>query len=365
MSTEIGRRGFLELSGAGLSLKPAAPLFRIERVSEHVYAAVALRTPVVNGNSAIIVTRRGLVIVDAQSIPSAACALHQQFTREHGEHPVACLINTHHHLDHAQGNAAWLDLAGGQLDIVSTPFARAALQQSGRWLSAFLEGRRLPPDRLNPALGQQGYYAFVGGYLNGLRSSTAARPFFAEAASAPPALPNLTFDRRLTLHCGDLDVEVLHLGRGHTAGDAVVSISREGVVVTGDLIHGIDPLFFEAFPDEWPATLSRLAELDFSILIPGHGPVQRGKRMLRSLEAYLIELNQRVRAGIAAGKSFETLQAEITPARMRSLQSHGYLETIKRNRKDLLGLTDEPATAYGLAEVYRYFTRQSHAAPCF
>jgi glyoxylase-like metal-dependent hydrolase (beta-lactamase superfamily II) len=196
-------------------------------------------------------------------------------------------------------------------------------------------------------------------------ASARARPFFAELVSAPPALPNLTFDRRLTLHCGDVDVEVLHLGRGHTAGDAVVWIPRESVVVTGDLVHGIDPLFFEAFPDEWPVTLGRLAELDFRILIPGHGPVQRGKRTLRSLKAYLTELNEHVRAGIAAGKSLEALRTELAPARMRSLQANGYLETIKRNRKDLLGLTDDPATAYGLDDVYRYFTRESHVTPGF
>lgn len=38
---------------------PPTRLFSIERVSKHVYAAIAQTAPVVNGNSAIIVTQKG------------------------------------------------------------------------------------------------------------------------------------------------------------------------------------------------------------------------------------------------------------------------------------------------------------------
>jgi len=59
---------------------------------QHVYAAIAQTTPVVNGNSAIIVTKQGLVIVDSQSSPSAAHSLYNQFKREVADLPVRYVI---------------------------------------------------------------------------------------------------------------------------------------------------------------------------------------------------------------------------------------------------------------------------------
>src|SRR6476620_7297929 len=80
-SGRSSRRSFLQGAGSLLAVgaewartentRPGTPLFKIDRISKHVYAAIAQTTPVVNGNSAIIVTKRGLVIVDSQSRPSA------------------------------------------------------------------------------------------------------------------------------------------------------------------------------------------------------------------------------------------------------------------------------------------------------
>jgi hypothetical protein len=149
------RRSFLQ--GAGLllaagagewarieSASPSMPLFKIERVSSHVYAAIALTTPVVNGNSAIVVTKKGLVIVDSQSCPSGARSLYNQFKHEVAALPVRYAINTHHHLDHAHGNEAYAQLFGTQLDIISTSFARVALKQAARWFNGFMQRGPVP-----------------------------------------------------------------------------------------------------------------------------------------------------------------------------------------------------------------------------
>jgi Metallo-beta-lactamase superfamily len=102
------RRSFLQGAGSLLAVaadwartentRPWTPLFKIDRISKHAYAAIAQTTPVVNGNSAIIVTKQGLVIVDSLSSPSAAHALYNQFKREVADLPVRYVINTHHHL---------------------------------------------------------------------------------------------------------------------------------------------------------------------------------------------------------------------------------------------------------------------------
>ena len=390
------RRSFLEggalllLGGAGQlewtdDPLPPTRLFSIERVSKHVYAAIAQTAPVVNGNSAIIVTQKGLVVVDSQSWPSAARSLYSQFKHEVEALPVRYLINTHHHLDHAHGNAAYSDMFGQRVDIVSTDFSRAALEQAGRWFSSFLQGRYETSMQGQKVPNQERYYQFVQSYIGGLRDGIPAieaqvahldgakkagarsrleglRSYFAEMSGFAPALPNITFDRELRLHCGDVTVEVRHLGRGHTAGDAVVFIPEDRVLVTGDLAHGFEPLLFEAYPDEWPATLERLSELEFDILVPGHGPVQRGRKMLTLFREYLTELNWLVRKGISAGKNLATLQAELVPERFRSLHNQDFGQTFQRNREALLGLPPgqplEPVVSYGVEQIYHYYVKK-------
>ena len=389
------RRSFLQGAGALLAVaadwartentRPVTPLFKIDRISKHVYAAIAQTTPVVNGNSAIIVTKRGLVIVDSQSSPSAALSLYNQFKREVEDLPVRYVINTHHHLDHAHGNAAYLEMFGPQADIISTSFARAALKQAARWFAGFVQRRPVPPSQLQEVPNQERYYAFVESYIGGLREGLpelegrilqlageeraaaqsrleGLRLYFSEMSAFTPALPNITFDQNLVLHCGDVVIEVRHFGRGHTVGDAVVFVPEDHVVVTGDLVQGLEPLLFEAFPDEWPATLLRLAEVDFEFLVPGHGPVQQGRTILTLFKDYLTELNELVLQGISAGKNLSVLQGELVPTRFRSLRNQDFGQTLQRNRENLLGLPAgqplEPVVSYGVEQVYFYYSRK-------
>ncbi len=390
------RRSFLE--GGGLLLlgaaghmsladdaMPSAEMFKIERVSRRVYAAIAQTNPVVNGNSAIIVTEKGLVVVDSQSYPSAAHSLYSQFAREVNDLPVRYLINTHHHLDHAHGNAAYLKMFGPRMDIISTDFSRAALEQAGRWFSAFLQGRPVTPAQVQGVANQEMYYAFLQSYIGSLRDEIPAidarlaqlngknraaelnrantlRAYFSDMSRFIPALPNLTFNRNLRLHCGDVTIEILFLGRGHTAGDAVVFVPEDRVVVTGDLVHGLDPLLMEAYPDEWPATVGKLAELEFDSLVPGHGPVQHGRAMLMLFKDYLTELNQLVKDGVTGGKNLVTLQSELTPARLHSLSNHDFGRTMQRNREELLGLAPgqslSPVVRSEVEQIYNYYVKK-------
>jgi cyclase len=378
----LGSAGHLALAADAL---PPARLFKIERVSKHVYAAIAQTTPVVNGNSAIIATQKGLVVVDSQSWPAAARSLYGQFKQEVEALPVRYLINTHHHLDHAHGNAAYTEMFGSRIDIVSTGFSRAALDQAASWFNSFLQGRSLSFAQLQEVPNQQRYYQFVRSYISGLKDQMPAiegqiahlngamkaaaqnrleglRSYFSEMSRFAPALPNITFDRELRLHCGDVTVEVRYLGRGHTAGDAVVFIPEDRVIVTGDLVHGLEPLLLEAYPDEWPATLDRVAELDFDIVVPGHGPVEQGRTTLNLFRDYLMELNQRVREGVSAGKSLPTLQAELVPGRFHSLHNQDFGQTFQRNREALLGLPPgqplEPVVSQGVEQVYYYYAKK-------
>lgn len=62
-----------------------------------------------------------------------------------------------------------------------------------------------------------------------------------------------------------------------------------------------------------------LAELPFDVVLPGHGEVQRGRRRLFEMLAYIEELNGRVREGKRQGQAIEELQARIAPETLRTL----------------------------------------------
>ncbi|MBM3524548.1 MAG: MBL fold metallo-hydrolase, partial [Alphaproteobacteria bacterium] len=89
-------------------------------------------------------------------------------------------------------------------------------------------------------------------------------PRLFRAAESVPGLtwPTLVFDERLTLFLGKREVQILHLGRGHTKGDTVVWLPRERILFGGDLVeYEATPYTGDAYLRDWPGTLARLRAL--------------------------------------------------------------------------------------------------------
>src|SRR6202008_154370 len=102
-------------------------------------------------------------------------------------------------------------------------------------------------------------------------------PFLASQARMPaeqrqqikPTPPNVTYSSKMTLHKGSREIQLLFLGRGHTAGDTVVFLPNEKIVCTGDLMESGLAYMGDAYFDEWVATLEALKKLDFNLVLPG------------------------------------------------------------------------------------------------
>ncbi len=86
--------------------------------------------------------------------------------------------------------------------------------------------------------------------------------------------PNRTFVAATELDLGGRTVVVHHPGRGHTDHDAVVHVDDAGVSVVGDLVEeGGPPSFDDAYPLDWPVTLTGLLPRLAAVVVPGHGDV--------------------------------------------------------------------------------------------
>ena len=83
------------------------------------------------------------------------------------------------------------------------------------------------------------------------------------------------FSSAVALDLGDRVIELIHPGRGHTAGDLVVRVPDADVMVGGDLVEESDKPFIgdDSFPLEWPLTLDLVLGLMTSstVVVPGHG----------------------------------------------------------------------------------------------
>ncbi len=84
--------------------------------------------------------------------------------------------------------------------------------------------------------------------------------------------PTMTFTGKMTLYLGELEVQLLQLGRGHTKGDTVVWLPKEKILFAGDLVeYGATPYTGDAYLTDWPGTLDRLEALGAKAVVPGRG----------------------------------------------------------------------------------------------
>jgi glyoxylase-like metal-dependent hydrolase (beta-lactamase superfamily II) len=190
--------------------------------------------------------------------PAPARAVEAALARR-GFPPVRWVALTHHHTDHALGAGHFA--ARGAKVLCHARCAEAMAAQHGPIVAA---------RRRDPALA----------------------PLFADAE---PYAPTETFDRARTIELGDVEVEVRHLGPGHTPGDAVVVFPSERVAATGDLVfHGYHFNYEEADVAALPARLDALAALPADRFVPGHG-VPGGAEILADQARYHADVARLVR----------------------------------------------------------------------
>lgn len=175
-------------------------------------------------NVCVVGGDRGLLVVDTRASEEQATELLADLRRLRPD-PIVGVVNTHDHHDHVRGNrVVAADSPGTELVCHEDAAPRIADQGEG----------------------------LVGNTFSGVR----------------------------TIDLGDRHVELLHPGRGHTAGDLVALVPDAGVLLAGDLVEESGPPGFgdDCHPLAWPETLDLVLQVvtDSTVVVPGHGaPVDR------------------------------------------------------------------------------------------
>jgi len=280
--------------------------FEVRKVGEGVWVAVAAPAYKVNCNTAIIEDGDGVMVVDTHSKPSAARVI-VDMLRELTPKPVRYVVNTHFHWDHWHGNEVYPAAYPGA-EIVSNQITREAMVKKGlKRIQDHVRGVPAEIARLREEL-----VSAPPARRDRLEADLRlARAYLAEVTALKPALPTLAFERTMTLYRRDREIHLLHLGRAHTEGDVFVYLPREKVVVTGDAVIGWTPFMGDGYPEDWVGTLDRLAQLDFTHIVMGHGEVV-GREWLATFRAYVHDMVAAVRREVATGATLDEVKQRVT-----------------------------------------------------
>jgi glyoxylase-like metal-dependent hydrolase (beta-lactamase superfamily II) len=224
-------------------------------------------------NSGVIVGDKGVVVVDAQATPAMAQDVIARI-RTVTDKPVTHVVLTHYHAVRVLGASGYPGAT-----VIASDATRGMIVERG---------------------------------AQDMDSEIGRFPRLFRGRDSIPGLtwPHLTFHRRMTLWLGEREVQIIHIGRSHTAGDTVVWLPKEKVLFAGDTVEfGATPYCGDAHFTDWPATLEAVRALGAEKMVPG-----RGRSLLASSEveeaiagtsAFTSDLFAIARQGVAEGRDLK------------------------------------------------------------
>lgn len=236
-------------------------------------------------NTTLIVNEQDAVLVDSHISPAAMWALFNEMTTI-TDKPIRYVINTHFHFDHAHGNQMFPEDVKIISHTLTKDMISAGQSKRGRSYESFVGTL---PDRI-ANLEQQLASAADDSTKNVLQKRIQYQKNYKDATDAvTPRAPNEIFTEKLQYKFGDRLIQILFLGRAHTGGDAVVFLPEEKILITGDLLTAGISYLGDGYPEEWVKTLDRLKELDFEMVLPGHGDPFENREHIDHFQAYLTD----------------------------------------------------------------------------
>jgi cyclase len=287
----------------------AAQLFEVKPVTDGVYAAIAKPTFRTNCNAAIFILSHEVVVVDAESKPSAAREVIEQIKRL-TDKPVKHLVITHLHGDHFQGADAYLNAWPG-VQIISSQVTRDGIESRG--VTRMQRELRTVPVSIEKLIAELAKARDDNEKAKLQQQVNDAKAYLAELKQMVVALPNVTFDRHFTIYDDKDTLEVLFLGKGHSDGDVFVYDPKRKVVATGDALQDWVPTMGDASIYDWIEQLKAVEDLDFKYVIGGHGDVLQGKERFVLWRKYFTDLLTETASAAAQGVSLEAVKGRVMP----------------------------------------------------
>ncbi len=235
MITAIHLGVLVQLLAAGPQPDPG-PYIRIDRLTPRV--AVAYWPGIDRRCSlTVIQSQKGLVIVDTEASPRVMAPIKKKIEQTLGRTDWAYVINTHAHDNHCSGNSLFPG---------ATIIGHENLAADMQWLirrQTEPDWKRKEIDRYNAILrdlrAALPRYAANRMYTSLIQSDLIFYDLFVQDMQQGYEVvkPSRTFSDRHTLDLGDLALELIFFGKGHSNSDILIYVPQERVLVSGAIAY--------------------------------------------------------------------------------------------------------------------------------
>lgn len=256
--------------------------FKLEKLTEGVYAAVASIDGHAICNAGIIDLGDAAMIVDPFMTPEAAEDL-RMAARELTGQTVYYVVNTHFHNDHTGGNQVFKEAV-----IISTERARKAMQEG--------LPEELEYNKEHAAARVAKFNGYDTSQMNAeeLEEHNMMKSYYEALASSVPTLkltyPGLSFTDSLWIHGSNRSVLLKSCGNAHSPGDLMVELPNDGILFTGDVLFvGYHPWLGDGDIEQWDQLLEWIQKQNYAVLVPGHGRIG-SKEDLQPLRNYMKDI---------------------------------------------------------------------------
>ncbi len=250
-------------------------------VGEGLWAFTAEGDP----NSGVIIGDDAVMVVEAQATPRLAGKVIEK-VREVTDKPITHVVLTHYHAVRVLGASAF-----DAQQVIMSEKARAMVAERGQedWDSEFARFPRL-----------------------------------FEGHESIPGLtwPTTTFNDRMSVYLGERRIDLMHLGRAHTAGDIVVYVPDQNAMFTGDIVEYHSACYCgDGHFHDWPGTLENIRSFHLDAIAPGRGDALMGREKVNEAidntkdfvrSTYLPAARVALRGG-SLKEAWEAVRAECDP----------------------------------------------------
>ncbi len=211
-------------------------------IGDGLYAFTAEGDP----NSGVLIGDDSVMIIEAQATPRLANKV-IECVRSVTDKPISHLVLTHYHAVRVLGASAF-----HAPQVIMSEKARAMVVERGQedWESEFARFPRL----------FQGHEEIPG-----------------------LTWPTTTFNGRMTVYLGNRRIDIMQMGRAHTAGDAVIYVPDQNVMFTGDIVEYHSACYCgDGHFHDWPGTLEAIRHWNLDAIAPGRGDALIGQEMVNA-----------------------------------------------------------------------------------
>lgn len=200
-------------------------------VGEGIWGFTAQGDP----NTGVIIGDDAVMIIDTQATPVMAQEV-IRCVRGVTDKPIRYVVLSHYHAVRVLGASAY-----EAQEVIASKTCRTMIVERGQedWESEFARFPRL----------------------------------FRAAESIPGLTwPTMTFANQMTVYLGRRRVDLMHLGRAHTAGDIVAWVPDAAVMLSGDIVESHSACYCgDGHFADWLHTLDAVAAMSPDAIVPGRG----------------------------------------------------------------------------------------------